>query len=132
MEQFKRGELVEVQFYGDGEWEQRIYIEYVDGAKFPFVCVHEFDENKFWSGQTFRICFWECARPIRPDLKVDDPVIVWNQNYEHHKKKRHFSDWNKDGRIATYNDGQTSWSSAGPCLKTVWDHYELPNKEDSK
>lgn len=66
-------------------------------------------------------------KPDRPDLKVDTPVIVWNDTG--YKFKAHFARWGADGRIRTFGDGETSWLTKEI---TPWQHYRLPTPEELK
>ena len=63
------------------------------------------------------------TKPIRPDLKVDDRVIVWNDGTKY-KCKRYFKRWGLDGRIVCFTLGFTAWTSGD--LQESWDNYELP------
>jgi hypothetical protein len=59
----------------------------------------------------------------RPDLKVDQKVLVWDVD-KASAKKRHFSHFGGDGKIYAFNCGNTSWSE--PSYKTTsWNHYEV-------
>ena len=64
--------------------------------------------------------------PRRPDLKIDDPVIVWHRGTG--ECRRYFAGWDEDGEIMTWMDGATKWSSDGGT--TTWDNYRLPTPED--
>ena len=57
-----------------------------------------------------------------PKLEVDTKVLVWES--EASKVKRHFSHFNKDGLIATFSDGRTSWST-NDNLTIAWEYWEL-------
>ena len=62
----------------------------------------------------------------RPDLKVDDKVLV--RNYETHGwAERHFAGWGEDGQIECWASGKTSWSTDD---KNIWLLYKLPESED--
>lgn len=57
----------------------------------------------------------------RPDLKVDDKVLVTG------KLPRHFAGWDKDGTLLCWNGGRTSFTGDGQ--KTRWPHYEVVDKQ---
>ncbi len=63
----------------------------------------------------------------RPDLKIDDPVIVWDFA-ENAARRRHFAGWTDDGKVKTWNQG-TSWLS---CYTTIWNYYRLPTEDELK
>jgi hypothetical protein len=122
--EFKRGDWVEVRDNTAMGWNKRIYLATIEGISHPFCVVSESDADWFLEGRTFRMVQYKYIRPIRPDLKVDDPVIVWLDGDK--QFRRHFARWNHDdGRIQTFADGVTSWSFENEKLVT-WDHYELP------
>ena len=56
-----------------------------------------------------------------PDLKRDDPVIVWQKNNTE-TFRRYFSHFNEDGDIVCFENGKTSWTTD---KTTVWDYYKL-------
>ena len=74
-----------------------------------------------------RTLFWDEVvitppeKPL-PKLEVDTKVLVWET--EDSKVKRHFSHFNKDGLIATFSDGRTSWST-NDNLTIAWEYWEL-------
>ena len=74
-----------------------------------------------------RTLFWDEVvitppeKPL-PKLEVDTKVLVWET--EASKVKRHFSHFNKDGLIATFSDGRTSWST-NDNLTIAWEYWEL-------
>lgn len=72
----------------------------------------------FWKEQKF-----DLTKPI-PDLKVDDPIIVWHD--ERIKYKRYFCNFDKSGNVVTYDYGGTSWSVPGKT--SHWPNWELPNE----
>lgn len=59
------------------------------------------------------------------DLKMDDPVYVWNNGGK--KMKRYFAGIDEHGLPLTWNDGATSWSANPECTMS-WDHCEPANK----
>ena len=76
----------------------------------------------FWKEQTF-----DLSKPL-PKLKVDDKVIVWDD--ESNKLKRYFSHFTKSGEIMTFVNGRTSFS-ASDTSATAWKSWEV-YKEDDK
>lgn len=71
----------------------------------------------FWKEQIL-----DLSKPL-PDLKVDDKVIVWDD--EEYKYAEHFYNFNSNGNIVTFSDGQTSWSSDSSM--SVWKYWEIPD-----
>jgi hypothetical protein len=123
MEEFKRGEVIEVQETHETDWRQRTYVATIEGAAKPFGCVIDQDEGKFRAGEPFLVGLWPHARKRRPDLKVDDRVLV-SSTPNSGWLKRHFKRWADDGRIVTFMDGNTSWTEKG--FESSWDEYKLP------
>ena len=72
MENFKRGEVIEVRDRSTGPWYERIFVCYIEGAKMSFVAVAECDKEEFKAGRTFEITLWRYARKLtkeRGDVK---------------------------------------------------------------
>ena len=63
-------------------------------------------------------------KPNHPELKVDQPLIVWDDNGE---KRRYFA-YEKDGLLYCWCNGNTKWTAEGSA--TPWDHYRLPTDEE--
>ena len=63
--------------------------------------------------------------PRRPELKVDDRVLVRNKESDGWQK-RHFKHWSGDGRVACFDNGATSWASEG--YGQTWNFYRLPEE----
>lgn len=122
MEEFTRGEVIEVNDSCGGNWKQRTYVATIEGAAHPFCCVIDEDEGRFRAGEPFNIALWPKARKRRPDLKVDDRVMV-RDHKDYPFMKRHFAGWADDGRIECFADGCTSWSVG---IVQTWDEYKLP------
>jgi len=121
--EFKKGELIEVsQSYYGGGWHRRIFIGYIKGARNPYVCVSPTTEFDFKAGKPFDAVLWPRARKIKPNLKVDDKVLVWDAK-SLKKYKRYFKGWNKDDKIVCFSLGTTSWSAEN---ENTWDYWELP------
>jgi len=93
-------------------------------------------DGKRWKLSQNPTLFWDKIefevpkRPL-PDLKVDTKVIVWASEEDTRKEKRYFKEFNKDGGIACFTHGATSWNAKGV---VVWEHWELAgdNAEDIK
>jgi len=61
---FEYGDVIEVSDDGVG-WVKRIYVGYIDGALFPYMCVANGEEIIFHSGKKFNAYYWKYARPIQ-------------------------------------------------------------------
>jgi len=72
----------------------------------------------FWKEQLV-----DLSKPL-PNLKVNQKVIVWDDNST--KYYRHFYDFEDNGNIVTFKDGTTSWSSTGV---RSWENYEVLEDE---
>jgi len=60
-------------------------------------------------------------------IKIDDKVLVWDESNtsEPNKFKKHFAGIDKEtGKVMTFNDGATSWSSNNN-QHALWDNCEL-------
>ena len=75
-----------------------------------------------------RTLFWDEViitppeKPL-PKLEVDTKVLVWDRHYNT-KERRYFSHFEKNGKIATFSQGRTSWSMDNtPSI--VWNYWEL-------
>lgn len=82
------------------------------------------DRNQTWFWDEVKIT--APPRP-RPNLKIDDPIIVWDDPEE--KYNRYFAGWTSSGRIKTFINGHTSWSSDAGASCLFWDDYEIPIKD---
>lgn len=126
---FRRGDIVEVWNHDEEYPDKRIFIAHILGAKYPYICVIDRDEQSFINGKEFDIMLWKHCRPCRPpDLKEGDPVIVWHEDGP--ECRRLFAGWSCDGKIKCFRDGQTKWTSEGQTVS--WDHWRLPTEEELK
>ena len=81
-------------------------------------------------GSVAPVLFWNEVKPITPPekplptLKVDDKVLVWDNNPTR-KLKRYFSHFDSNGKIHCFLDGSTSWSRNESTA--LWDNWELAN-----
>jgi len=109
--------MLKVQF----ENEKRGAYQYDGKLHFEDV-----NPDLFW--QEFEIPEKAFERPL-PDLEVDTKVLVWQEggNFEDHEK-RYFSHFTKDGKIACFDDGATSWSAG---YVTRWDNWRLAEDENN-
>jgi len=130
---FKRGDEVEVwdsdSSSYSSSYEVRIFIAYISGAYYPYLCVIKEDEKKFRDGESFGVLHWKHCRPRRPDLKVNDPVWVWDEIGDR-PKRRLFAKWSDGGKIECFVDGLNSWTSNGESLP--WKYWRLPTEEELK
>ena len=88
---FKFGELIEVSQSGN-KWEKRIYVGYIDGSDYPYICVYSDDNslNGFKKGNSFSIMSWKYARPIpkKHTIIIDGIEIkVSDEDYKALKEK---------------------------------------------
>ena len=76
-----------------------------------------------------RTLFWDEVvitppeKPI-PKLEVDTKVLVWDSEKKV-KIHRHFSHFEKNGKIVTFAEGRTSWSQGDKSV-VDWEYWELP------
>ncbi len=132
---FQKGDLVVMERYGEGVVCNINYTsEYPVLVKFYMEQICTFTEKGLCmpSDISPSLHFQNEYKPAtskepcrRPDLKVDDPVIVWgNSDY---KERRCFSGWNDNGSITCFIDGKNEFTSKG--ITSRWHHYELPSNE---
>ena len=81
-------------------------------------CISSKYPTLFWGEIKFEL-------PKKPllNLKVDTPVLVWDNEGEE-KRKRHFREFDKDDRIICFVNGETSWSSRNGDVSN-WSYWEL-------
>ena len=132
----KVGDKVTCTLYGIG-----IIITNTDNSTFPILVRFEKGYNSSYTldGRIMseakqglyhgHIEFTVTTKPIRPDLKVDDRVIVWSDGTAY-RYKRYFKEWGVDGKINCFAGGCTSWNDGGYC--THWDNYEIPEPITNK
>ena len=60
----------------------------------------------------------------QPKLEVDTKVLVWDSEKKV-KLHRHFSHFEKNGKIVTFAEGRTSWSQGDKSV-VDWEYWELP------
>jgi len=88
---FEFGELIEVSQSGN-KWEKRIYVGYIDGSDYPYICVYSDDNslNGFKKGNSFSIMSWKYARPIpkKHTIIIDGVEIeISDEDYKALKEK---------------------------------------------
>jgi len=88
---FEFGELIEVSQSGN-KWEKRIYVGYIDGSDYPYICVYSDDNslNGFKKGNSFSIMSWKYARPIpkKHTIIIDGVEIeISDKDYKALKEK---------------------------------------------
>ena len=75
-----------------------------------------------------RTLFWDeviitpPGKPL-PKLEVDTKVLVWDSEKKV-KLHRHFSHFEKNGKIVTFAEGRTSWSQGDKSV-VDWEYWEL-------
>ena len=110
-------------------------VSHIDlGSKYPIVVNFSGRIGSFtYDGKNTEIqltqsLFWDEVtitppeKPL-PKLEVDTKVLVWDYPDEE-PTRGHFSHFEKNGQIATFSLGRTSWSiENNPVM--VWEHWEL-------
>lgn len=118
------------QLIRDGE----LFIDYRHGTELEFGKGETWHRGKLCGFSQSDILHFEAnedgdtdwcprARFPLPALVDGDPVIVWSSGIK--KRHRHFRRFHFDGRIATWANGETRWSSSDNC-ETFWDECETP------
>ena len=79
-------------------------------------------------GGNWRVLFWDEVKIVPPSkplpkLEVDTKVLVWDSVKV--KLHRHFSHFEKNGKIVTFAEGRTSWSQGDKSV-VDWEYWELP------
>lgn len=68
---FKRGQRICVRESANGflrdDWQERIFLTYISGADYPYICVSGNDESEFENGMVFLTCEWKEAKPIEEE-----------------------------------------------------------------
>ena len=69
----KRGDLVWISDSDNTERNaKRIFLEYIEGAKYPFICVIQEDEVEYDRGMEFKINSWKYATKVEStDYTID-------------------------------------------------------------
>jgi hypothetical protein len=69
----KRGDLVWVSDSDNTEKRsKRIFLEYIEGAKYPFICVIQEDEVEYDRGLKFLTSHWQYATKVEStDYTID-------------------------------------------------------------
>lgn len=93
---------------------------------------------KYKNGDTFETYItsnfinytWTIVKPKLDlsTLKIDDKVVVWNNNSASEKCSRHFAGL-ENGRITTFNNGKTSFTVENLNQVSDWDNCELYTEE---
>ena len=65
---------------------------------------------------------------IKKELKIDDPVIVYDSDFPHIPLHAHFAGWNAYGDMMTFSKGRTSWSYQNRRMNH-WQKYKIPEFE---
>ena len=73
--------------------------------------------------------FWDEVKIVPPSkplpkLEIDTKVLVWDSEKKV-KLHRHFSHFEKNGKIVTFAEGRTSWSQGDKSV-VDWEYWELP------
>lgn len=127
-EEFKTGEVVEVWDTESQPPVKKIFLAVLPKQFiYRYAAILSDYEKSFITGaDIWWVKAWRHCRKVRPNLKIDDPVLV-KGNLHGRWEKRHFAGWSPTGRMMTWADGKTSWSSNE---KFVWSYYAIPTKEE--
>jgi hypothetical protein len=72
----KRGDLVWVSDENNTEKkEKRIFLEYIEGANLPFVCVNEVDEVEYDRDLKFNFTPWKYATKVESNDYTIDQLL---------------------------------------------------------
>lgn len=66
----------------------------------------------------------------KPDLKVDDILIVSDYPDSKTAKWRYFSHWAEDGRVACFHGGSDSLTNTD--TPVPWEYYRIPTEAEIK
>ncbi len=81
VQSFKRGDKVLVRDCDRANWNERIYLTTIEGARFPTVCIADSDEIDQDGG--FETTGWTKVKPL-PETKVvthSEAIAVLKENY---------------------------------------------------
>lgn len=90
---FKRGDKILVWNIHEENNEEMIALTYIDGAKFPVVCV--FNPNDFINGKEFTTSSWMHWKPIQQVTEV---------TMEENNMKKQILNWAKKRNIDSFNN----------------------------
>ena len=79
---FAYGEQVEVCKDPCDGWVDRLYVGFIDGTKFPYVCVAAGDEDAFLAGKEFGIEMFRMARPCNTGEKRALKIVIDGEEVE--------------------------------------------------
>jgi hypothetical protein len=71
----KRGDIVDVSD-DNVDWYKKIFITEIEGAEFPFMVVHETDEDKFKRGEKFSHNHYSHMRKTVPKTTLTKAEIA--------------------------------------------------------
>jgi len=61
-----------------------------------------------------------------PDLKENDHVLVGHSS-GYIKHRCHFKEWASNGRMITFSEGKSAWSTG---TNERWEHWKLPEGDE--
>ena len=67
----KRGEMVLFRDYNNSDWEERIFVNYTEGAMFPYQTVASGQEEKFKNNEPFNTTLWMQCKRIEAEKRLN-------------------------------------------------------------
>lgn len=83
---------------------------------------------EFWQAKAEPPDLPDLPEMPRPDLKIDDPVLVWS-NQNNGWMRRYFAGWDGN-RLIAWRNGCTSWTAENVNDTAEWDRWKLPGEGD--
>ena len=113
-EEFRWGDDVEVRNKDNKKWLPAIYIGlHPKDRYYKYVVLDEHGD----------LSSWKYRRKVRPNLKVDDKVMVRAVGVDQWLHG-HFKEWPEGDGIICFDGGRTSWTSEGKHIH--WKCWKLP------
>lgn len=72
VEEFERGEWVEVRNSVGSEWTPGIFLTEIESSKYPFICVTGTDAEKFKSNEQFFTNNWKQIRKLKTKITLEE------------------------------------------------------------
>jgi hypothetical protein len=112
-------------------------VDIVPNSSYPIVVEFKLDQvisflvdGRLFIEDEYPVLFWNevviSDSAYKKPLPKDTKVLVWDID-EFEALKRHFSHFDKDGRIWVFNCGTTSWSSN---TVSSWPNYKIVEENE--